>query len=199
MNGIFQVKEDFSEILHDFSRSIIYHKPKDILDFSVKYFYSLEKKIPLSTILETEINTEMTTKTEQNVNQIETVNSTIKQPHEDFTKDNNNITTNKNSNSNSEILKKDDSKNITSENNNEESEEESKSDEESELSDINIYMSKEMAEVIKKNRKKQEGQQEKKSEISEEDRPISGVSGVSGTDSQKQGVKNFIDDLIFES
>ena len=37
-----------AEIIHNFTREIIRNKPEDILDFLIKYFYSLEKGIPFS-------------------------------------------------------------------------------------------------------------------------------------------------------
>ena len=40
--------EKLAEIIHCFTREIIRNKPKDILDFSIKYFYCLEKGIPFS-------------------------------------------------------------------------------------------------------------------------------------------------------
>ena len=42
------IHEKLAEIIHNFTREIILNKPKDILDFSIKYFYSLEKRIPFS-------------------------------------------------------------------------------------------------------------------------------------------------------
>ena len=38
----YPIPEKFPEILHDFSREVLRYMPKDILDFSVQYFYSLE-------------------------------------------------------------------------------------------------------------------------------------------------------------
>ena len=40
----------FTEILHDFGKEVVRHQPKDILDFAIQYFYSLEKKSPLNYI-----------------------------------------------------------------------------------------------------------------------------------------------------
>ena len=42
----YYIPETFTEILHNFTREIIRYKPKDILDFSFKYFYFLEKGLP---------------------------------------------------------------------------------------------------------------------------------------------------------
>ena len=38
----------FPEILHDFTREVTRYMPKDILDFSIQYFYSLENNIELN-------------------------------------------------------------------------------------------------------------------------------------------------------
>ena len=43
----FPIPEKFPEILHDFAREVVRYMPKDILDFSIQYFYSLEQNIPL--------------------------------------------------------------------------------------------------------------------------------------------------------
>ena len=44
----YPIPEKFPEILHDFSREVLRYMPKDILDFSIQYFYSLETNIPLN-------------------------------------------------------------------------------------------------------------------------------------------------------
>ena len=46
------IQEEFQKILNNFTRAIIFYKPKDIIDFAVNYFISLEKKVPLDQILE---------------------------------------------------------------------------------------------------------------------------------------------------
>ena len=46
----FPIPEEFPEILHDFTREIIRYRPKDILDFSIQYFYYQEKLLPLNYI-----------------------------------------------------------------------------------------------------------------------------------------------------
>ena len=43
----YPIPEKFPEILHDFIREVIRYMPKDILDFSIQYFYSLEQNISL--------------------------------------------------------------------------------------------------------------------------------------------------------
>ena len=43
----FPIPEKFPEILHDFIREVIRYMPKDILDFAIQYFYSLEQNISL--------------------------------------------------------------------------------------------------------------------------------------------------------
>jgi hypothetical protein len=46
----YPIPEKFPEILHDFSGEVLRYMPKDILDFSVQYFYSLEIGSPLNYI-----------------------------------------------------------------------------------------------------------------------------------------------------
>ena len=46
----FPIPEKFPEILHDFAREVVRYMPKDILDFSIQYFYSIEENIPLNYI-----------------------------------------------------------------------------------------------------------------------------------------------------
>lgn len=44
----YPIPEKFPEILHDFSREVLRYMPKDILDFAIQYFYSLETSTPLN-------------------------------------------------------------------------------------------------------------------------------------------------------
>lgn len=44
----FPIPEKFPEILHDFAREVVRYMPKDILDFAIQYFFSIEKSIPLN-------------------------------------------------------------------------------------------------------------------------------------------------------
>ena len=46
----YPIPDKFPEILHDFSREVIRYMPKDILDFSIQYFYYLEQNKPLKYI-----------------------------------------------------------------------------------------------------------------------------------------------------
>ena len=46
----FPIPEKFPEILHDFAREVVRYMPKDILDFAIQYFFSLEQNIPLKYI-----------------------------------------------------------------------------------------------------------------------------------------------------
>ena len=43
----FPIPEKFPEILHDFAREVVRYMPKDILDFAIQYFFSLEQNVPL--------------------------------------------------------------------------------------------------------------------------------------------------------
>ena len=46
----FPIPEKFPEILHVYAREVVRYMPKDILDFSIQYFYSLEQKITFNYI-----------------------------------------------------------------------------------------------------------------------------------------------------
>ena len=46
----YPIPQKFPEILQDFSREIVRYMPKDILDFSIQYFYYLEQNMPLNYI-----------------------------------------------------------------------------------------------------------------------------------------------------
>ena len=47
----YKIKEEFPQILNNFTKAVIYHKPKDIIDFAITYFSALERKIPLENSL----------------------------------------------------------------------------------------------------------------------------------------------------
>ena len=194
MNSKLPFNEEFSKILYEFTKSIIYYKPKDILDFSYKYFYSLENKIPLSSTFATQINTELTANPKQTINQKETIYSTNKQNDEDLIKDKNNIISDNDKDNENEIIKKSDSKNIT--HNNSENENKSENNE-LEDSEIQVPIGKDIEELIKKREENEEKEEKNIKDIKE--RPMSSFSGISGTNSQKQGVKDFIADLFTES
>ena len=194
MNSKLPFNEEFSKILYEFTKSIIYYKPKDILDFSYKYFYSLENKIPLSSTFGTQVNTELTANPEQTINQKETIYSTNKQNDEDLIKDKNNIITDNDMDNENEIIKKSDSKNIT--HNNSENENKSENNE-LEDSEIQVPIGKDIEDLIKKREENEEKEEKTIKDIKE--RPMSSFSGISGTNSQKQGVKDFIADLFNES
>jgi hypothetical protein len=44
----YPIPDNFPQILHDYAKEIVRNRPKDILDFSVKYFYSLENNLKLN-------------------------------------------------------------------------------------------------------------------------------------------------------
>ena len=46
----FPIPEKFPEILHDYAREVVRYMPKDILDFSIQYFYSVEQNIKFNYI-----------------------------------------------------------------------------------------------------------------------------------------------------
>ena len=197
MNSKLPFNEEFSKILYEFTNSIIYYKPKDILDFSYKYFYSLENKIPLSSTFGTQINTELTANPKQTINQKETIYSTNKQNDEDLIKDKNNIISDNDKDNENEIIKKSDSKNIT--HNNSENGNKSENNE-LEDSEIQVPIGKDIEELIKKREENEEKEEKEEKNIKDiKERPMSSFSGISGSDSQKQGVKEFIADLFNDS
>ena len=73
------IQEEFQKILNNFTRAIIFYKPKDIIDFAVNYFISLERKVPLYQILEQQKlkniqKTDSTLNNEKNLSSEEKVN-----------------------------------------------------------------------------------------------------------------------------
>lgn len=42
----YTVPEAFPQILHDYIREVVRYRPKDIFDFSIQYFYFIEKSLP---------------------------------------------------------------------------------------------------------------------------------------------------------
>ena len=47
----YEIKKDFEKVFSNFTKAILFYKPKDIIDFAINYFTSLEKKVPLEEIL----------------------------------------------------------------------------------------------------------------------------------------------------
>ena len=73
------IQEEFQKILNNFTKAIIFYKPKDIIDFAVNYFISLERKVPLDQILEQQKlrniqKTDSTLNNEKNLSSGEKVN-----------------------------------------------------------------------------------------------------------------------------
>ena len=72
------IQEEFQEILANFTKTIMLYKPKNIIDFAINYFTSLEKKIPLDQLLEKQNNlnsfgTETTLNNENSLNKDEDI------------------------------------------------------------------------------------------------------------------------------
>ena len=72
------IQEEFQEILANFTKTIMLYKPKNIIDFAINYFTSLEKKIPLDQLLEKQNNlnsfgTETTLNIENSLNKDEDI------------------------------------------------------------------------------------------------------------------------------
>ena len=82
------IPDEFGTILKNYTKEILRNKPKDIIDFSYQYFYCLEKKIPLMSTIETQINTEMSLNNIQTTNQKEVITSVIEAPDNNISKDN---------------------------------------------------------------------------------------------------------------
>ena len=102
------ITNEFPKILHDYGKAVIHYNPKDIIDFSYKYFYCLENGISLSSFYSPKISTELSNITEINANQKETVQSTIE--NNDINALQNKEKINNDNNNKNEIIGKDDSK-----------------------------------------------------------------------------------------
>ena len=50
LSNKYLIPEQFPKILHDYAREVIRYMPEDIFDFSIQYFYSLEKGLKLNYI-----------------------------------------------------------------------------------------------------------------------------------------------------
>ena len=183
------IPKEFPKIFHDYEKAVIRYNPKDIIDFSYKYFYCLENGIPLISIYSPKISTELSNSIEINSNKKETVQSTIDHNDINFLQDKEKM----NNNNVKEMIEKNDSKKITSNNNSsssqgEDEEEDEKDSNNLEDSTILLPSSKEMAEVIRKRK-----EEERKNRLD------STFSRLSESDSQKQGIIDFVSDLFFES
>ena len=70
--------EDFEKVISNFTKAILFYKPKDIIDFAINYFTSLEKKVPLEEILNNKKyshldKSESTLQNEENVSEEENI------------------------------------------------------------------------------------------------------------------------------
>ena len=73
------IPEEFQQIFNNFTKAILFYKPKDIIDFAINYFISLDKKIPLERLLESKkyinsLGSESTLNNEQNITKEENIN-----------------------------------------------------------------------------------------------------------------------------
>ena len=50
LSNKYLIPEQFPKILHDYAREVVRYMPEDIFDFSIQYFYSLEKGLKLNYI-----------------------------------------------------------------------------------------------------------------------------------------------------
>ena len=162
------ISEEFQKIFHTFTKEIIRYHPKDIIDFSYKYFYSLENNIPFT--YSTKKNENLTVNIDSIINQKETVHSALEQ--------NDSSQGNKNDFENDEKIIE---KNLVT----------PRSD--NDINDLEepelvVPVGGEIGALIKK---KEEEEEMKK-------RPASSYSKISDTDEQKKGVKDFISDLFFD-
>ena len=72
----YEIKEDFEKVFSNFTKAILFYKPKDIIDFAINYFTSLEQKVPLEKILKNKkysniVKTESTLQNEENISEEE--------------------------------------------------------------------------------------------------------------------------------
>ena len=175
----FPIPEKFPEILHDFAREVVRYNPKDILDFSIQYFYYIENNLPLNYTLggssnipkslyeniekEKSNRENLTTPISVGKTNISTANQFYSHQENENEKNNRKESAQKSVTA-IEIEKQ---KEI-----NEETEEEKKS------TDKNLPLTNEMKNLIGL------------------DRPLTTFSGISGTDSVKKGIRDFTNELI---
>ena len=162
------ISEEFQKIFNAFTKEIIRYHPKDIIDFSYKYFYSLENNIPFT--YSTKKIENLAVNIDSIINQKETVHSTLEQ--------NDSSQGNKNDFENDEKIIE---KNLVT----------PRSD--NDINDLEepelvVPVGGEIGALIKK---KEDEEEMKK-------RPASSYSKISDTDEQKKGVKDFISDLFFD-
>jgi len=74
----YRFNEDFEKVISNFTKAILFYKPKDIIDFAINYFTSLEKKVPLEEILNNKKyshldKSESTLQNEENVSEEENI------------------------------------------------------------------------------------------------------------------------------
>ena len=81
----YEIPQQFPEILSNFTREIVRNQPKDILDFAIKYFYNLEKKMLSYPSINS--NKHSTINSEKNNNQTEILSSNNEQSDTDIIKD----------------------------------------------------------------------------------------------------------------
>ena len=180
----YPIPDKFPQILHDYVREVIRNQPKDILDFSIKYFYSIENKMLRNQSSLT--NKRSTINTELNINLDETNQDANAQSNTIQFKDN--IYT-----SRINEMEKEESK---INNSNESVEEDNDDNNENVIiePELIVPISKEMEELIKKREEEEEKEQNNTSRY--EKRPPSVISGISDNNSQKQDVKDFVSDLF---
>ena len=76
----YEIKEDFEKVFSNFTKAILFYKPKDIIDFAINYFTSLEQKVPFEKILKNKkysniVKTESTLQNEENISEEENNNN----------------------------------------------------------------------------------------------------------------------------
>ena len=180
----YPIPDKFPQILHDYVKEVMRNQPKDILDFSIKYFYSIENKMLRNQSSLT--NKRSTINTELNINLDETNQDANAQSNTIQFKDN--IYT-----SRINEMEKEESK---INNSNESVEEDNDDNNENVIMEpeLIVPISKEMEELIKKREEEEEKEQNNTSRY--EKRPPSVISGISDNNSQKQDVKDFVSDLF---
>ena len=76
----YEIKKDFEKVFSNFTKAILFYKPKDIIDFAINYFTSLEQKVPLEKILKNKkysniVKTESTLQNKENISEEENNNN----------------------------------------------------------------------------------------------------------------------------
>jgi hypothetical protein len=207
----FPIPEKFPEILHDYAREVVRYMPKDILDFSIQYFYSIDQSIPLNyvegaskDIPKISYSLEEKEKSKEKRETLSTPSLTTNQNTQNMFYKQSEISAKKNENEIKEIKETNSSK-INSPVLTEESKKDSIYTNGSGVVGISKNF---VANIIEDNEKKlkelnlanmPEGNSEPNSKRDKFNKSGTTFSNISGNSSTKNGVRNFVGDVMGES